>query len=91
MQVERPRDTFIKLLAIGVALLGLGSMISALTPNLANRSALLDGLIPVQATRTAHVLVFELGLLLMIVAFGLVRRRHRAWQLAVVLLAATGI
>ena len=91
VQVERPRDTFIKLLAIGVALLGLGSMISALTPNLANRSALLDGLIPVQATRTAHVLVFELGLLLMIVAFGLVRRRRRAWQLAVALLAATAV
>jgi lysyl-tRNA synthetase class 2 len=91
MPVVRPRDTFIKLVAIGVALLGLGSMVSALTPNLAARSALLAGVIPVQATRTAHVLVFELGLLLMVVAFGLVRRRHRAWQLAVVLLAATAI
>lgn len=91
VQVARPRDTFIKLLASGVALLGLASMVSALTPNFAARSALLAGVIPVQATRTAHVLVFELGLLLMVVAFGLVRRRHRAWQLAVVLLAVTGI
>ena len=91
MPVARPRDTFIKLLATGVALLGLVSMISSLTPNLAERSALLVGMIPVQATRTAHVLVLELGLLLVVVAFGLVRRRHRAWQLAVALLAATAL
>ena len=91
MQVGRPRDTFIKLLASGVALLGLASLVSAVTPDLAARSALLASVIPVQATRTAHVLVFELGLLLMVVAFGLVRRRRHAWQLAVVLLAATAI
>ncbi|MGI9117085.1 MAG: bifunctional lysylphosphatidylglycerol flippase/synthetase MprF [Gaiellales bacterium] len=87
MPAARPRDAFIKLLAIGVALLGLVSIISALTPDLAARSDLLHGVMPVQATRTAHVLVFEVGLLLMVVAFGLVRRRHRAWQLAVALLA----
>ena len=91
MRVVRPRDTFIKVLATGVALLGLVSMVSALTPSLAARSALLAGVIPIQATRTAHVLVFELGLLLTVVAFGLVRRRHRAWQLAVILLATTAV
>ena len=89
MPAGRPRDAFIKLLAIGVALIGLGSMVSALTPDLADRTQLLAGIVPVQATRTAHILVFELGLLLTIVAFGLVRRRHRAWQLAVGLLAVT--
>lgn len=87
----RPRDAFIKLIAIGVALIGLGSTVSALTPDFASRAALIDGVVPLEATRTAHVLVFELGLLLMVVAFGLIRRRRRAWQLAVVLLAATAL
>lgn len=91
VQVARPRDAVIKLIATGVALLGLGSLLSAMTPDLAARSALLAGVIPVQATRTAHVLVFELGVLLIVVAFGLVRRRRRAWQLAIVLLAAIAV
>ena len=91
MPAGRPRDAFIKLLAIGVALIGLGSMVSALTPDFAERTQLLAGVVPVQATRTAHILVFELGLLLIVVAFGLVRRRRRAWQLAVGLLAATAV
>ena len=87
----RPRDLIVKLLAVGVALVGLTSLVSALTPDLANRVALLNSLIPIQATRTAHVIVFELGVLLIIVAFGLVRRRHRAWQLALILLAFTAV
>ena len=87
----RPRDAIVKLLAVGVALVGISSMVSALTPDLANRSALLAGVIPIQATRTAHVIVFELGLLLIVVAFGLIRRRHRAWQLALILLALTAV
>ena len=91
MPAGRPRDAFIKLLAIGVALVGLGSVVSALTPDLADRTRLLTGLVPVQATRSAHVLVFELGVLLTVVAFGLVRRRHRAWVLAVGLLGATAV
>ena len=81
----------VKLLAVGVALVGISSMVSALTPDFASRTALLDGVIPIQATRSAHVIVFELGLLLIVVAFGLVRRRHRAWQLALILLALTAI
>lgn len=85
----RPRDVIVKLLAVGVALVGLASLVSALTPDLADRVALLTSLIPIQATRTAHVIVFELGVLLIIVAFGLARRRHRAWQLALILLAFT--
>ena len=52
MPAGRPRDAFIKLLAIGVALIGLGSMVSALTPDLADRTQLLAGVVPVQATRT---------------------------------------
>lgn len=91
MPVERPRDLIVKLLAIGVALVGLGSMISALTPSLAERQILLDGVIPVMATRSAQILVFELGFLLVLVAFGLVRRRHRAWQLALLLLALSAV
>ena len=87
----RPRDLIVKLLAVGVALVGLTSLVSALTPDLADRVALLNSLIPIQATRTAHVIVFELGVLLIIVAFGLVRRRHRAWQLALILLAFTAV
>ena len=91
MPAVRPRDAIVKLLAVGVALVGVSSMVSALTPDLASRSALLAGVIPIQATRTAHVIVFELGLLLIIVAFGLVRRRHRAWQLALILLTLTAV
>lgn len=91
MPAVRPRDAIVKLLAVGVALVGLASMISALIPDLANRSAILAGLVPIQATRSAHVIVFELGALLIIVAFGLVRRRHRAWQLALILLSLTAV
>ena len=91
MPAGRPRDAFVKLLAIGVALIGLGSAVSALTPDLAERTRLLTGIVPIQATRTAHVIVFELGVLLVVVAFGLVRRRRRAWQLAIALLGLTAV
>ena len=70
---------------------GLVNLASALTPNIAWRHHLLLRLEPVEAVPVFHTLAVPLSVMLVVVAFYLRARRHRAWQLALGLLLALGV
>jgi lysyl-tRNA synthetase class 2 len=74
-----------------VALVGLINVVSALTPNIHWRGHLLLSFEPVEAMRTFHALALPAGAALLLVSPYLLRRRRRAWQVAVVLMLALGL
>jgi lysyl-tRNA synthetase class 2 len=76
--------------ALGVALVGLVNIASALTPSIRWRGRLLLGVEPVEAMRAFHALALPAGLALVLVAPYLFRRRRRAWRTAVALMVALG-
>ena len=75
------------LLAVAVALAGVTDMFVAAFPE-AERG-LLEQLAPHAVKGVAAALVAPLGLGLVVIARGLFRRKHRAWQLAVALLGGS--
>jgi lysyl-tRNA synthetase, class II len=78
-------------LAAAVAFaVGLVNLASALTPNIAWRHHVLLQLEPVEVVPVFHTLAVPLSVALVVVAFYLRARRHRAWQLALVLLVVLG-
>jgi lysyl-tRNA synthetase, class II len=78
--------------AAGVAFaLGLVNLASALTPNIAWRHHLLLQVEPVEVVPVFHTLAVPLSVGLVVVAFYLRARRHRAWQLALGLLIVLGM
>ncbi len=78
------------LAALAAALVGLINIASALTPNIRWRGHLLLGVEPVETMRMFHALALPAGVALLLVAPYLLKRRRRAWQLAVVLMLALG-
>jgi len=68
-----------------VAALGLVSVISAATPASAPRLRILVELLPPVAPESARAISVAVALVLLMLASGLRRRKHRAWVLAVVL------
>jgi lysyl-tRNA synthetase class 2 len=85
VHVARPE----RLLAAGAAVVGLVSVISALTPEIAARSELVQGILPPGVPTAARLLALGFGLALIWLSRSLARRRHRAWLLAVALVAGT--
>ena len=79
------------LLAWATALVGLISVVSSVTPEMANRSDIVRGLLPQGVSGVARTLTLAFGLGLLWLARGLARRRRRAWQLAVALVIATAV
>jgi lysyl-tRNA synthetase, class II len=82
--VRRPAPFF---LALGAALAGLIGIVSALTPEFADRSQLVRGVLPPGLPEAARVVALAFGIALIWLARGLARRKQRAWQLAVVVVA----
>jgi lysyl-tRNA synthetase class 2 len=80
-----------RLAAAATALVGLINIASALTPNIRWRGHLLLQFEPVEAMRTFHALALPLGAALLVVSPYLLKRRHRAWQLAIVLMLTIGV
>ena len=80
-----------RLTALAAALVGLVNLVSALTPNVRWRGHLLIGYEPVEAIRLFHALALPAGAALLLVAPYLLKRRHRAWQVALVLVVALGL
>jgi len=78
------------LIAAAAFVVGLVNLASALTPNIAWRHHLLLQLEPVEAVPVFHTLAVPLSVTLVVVAFYLRARRHRAWQLALGLTLALG-
>jgi lysyl-tRNA synthetase, class II len=70
---------------------GLVNLASAVTPNIAWRHHLLLRLEPVELVPILHTLAVPASVMLVVSAFYLRARRHRAWQAALVLMLALGV
>jgi lysyl-tRNA synthetase class 2 len=79
------------LLAWAAAAVGIVGMASALTPELADRLDLVDGVLPPGVPAAARVVALAFGIALIWLSRSLRRRRHRAWQLAVAVVIASAV
>jgi lysyl-tRNA synthetase class 2 len=80
-----------RLAALACAVVGLINVASALTPTIRWRGHLLLGFEPVEAIRLFHALALPAGTALLLVSPYLLKRRRRAWQVAIALMLALGI
>jgi lysyl-tRNA synthetase, class II len=80
-----------RLAALAAAFVGLVNIASALTPNIRWRGHLLLNFEPVEAMRLFHALALPAGTALLLVSPYLLKRRRRAWQVAIVLMLALGL
>jgi lysyl-tRNA synthetase, class II len=87
--VIRARVSAPSLVGAAVAAAGAVGIASALTPSIASRAELVEGVLPPGVPRTARVLALALGLGLIWLSRALARGKRRGWQLAVVLVAAS--
>ena len=74
--------------AAGVGVIGI---VSALTPGMANRIELVQGVLPPGWPHAARILTVAFGIGLIWLSRSLARRRRRAWQLAVVVVIASAV
>ncbi|MGA9857007.1 MAG: phosphatidylglycerol lysyltransferase domain-containing protein [Solirubrobacteraceae bacterium] len=79
------------LAALAAGFVGLINVASALTPNIRWRGHLLLDFEPVEAMKLFHAFSLPAGAALLVVSPYLLKRRRRAWQLAVVLMVALGV
>ncbi len=77
-----------RVLAIGVAIVAILGIVSALTPSLRARTEILGALVPRDVRSFAFSSALATSVALLVIAGGLRRRRRRSWQVAVVMLAA---
>jgi len=89
VNVGRPRPE--SLLAWAAALVGVIGIVSALTPEMADRYRIVRGVLPPGGIAAARVATLALGLALIWLSRSLARRRRRAWQLAVVVVLASAV
>jgi len=75
--------------ALLTALAGLVDVGSALEPSVRSRSRLIANVVPGALSHSATAITLVAGILLLLVARGLWRRKRRAWRVVVVLLAAS--
>ncbi len=74
--------------AVGVAIVAIVDLVSAVTPNVSWRGDVLVSVEPVAVMRGAHALAVPVSFALLLTAFYLYRRRRRALKVALALLAA---
>lgn len=77
------------MLAAAAALAGLVGVVSALTPEFASRYDLVRSILPPGVPDAARVLALAFGLGLIWLSRSLARRKRRAWQLALALVAGS--
>ena len=80
-----------KLLAWAAALVGVIGIVSALTPEMADRVKIVRGILPPGWPEAARVLTVALAIGLIWLSRSLARRRRRAWQLAIVVVVASAV
>ena len=78
-----------RLLAFCAAAVGVMGIVSAATPEMADRTRLLRGVLPPGWPEGARVLTMACAIGLVFLARSLAQRRHRAWQLAVLVVVAS--
>jgi lysyl-tRNA synthetase, class II len=83
---RRPATFF---LALGATAAGVIGIVSALTPEFANRYDVVRGVLPPGVPHAARVVALAFGIALIWLARGLARRKQRAWQLAVAVVAVS--
>jgi lysyl-tRNA synthetase, class II len=84
-----PRPATPVLLAWAATAAGLVSIVSALTPAMAGRIAVVRGVLPPEVPSAARTVALALGIGMIWLSRGLARRKRRAWGLAVVLVVAS--
>ncbi len=80
-----------RLVAWAAALVGVIGLVSALTPEMANRVEILQGVLPPGWPDAARVLTVACGIGLVWLSRSLARGRRRAWQLAVAVVLASAV
>jgi lysyl-tRNA synthetase, class II len=80
-----------RLLGAAAAGVGLIGIVSALTPELATRSDIVEGVLPAGFPTAARLLTLAFGFGLVWLSRSLARRRRRAWQLAVALVVGIAV
>jgi lysyl-tRNA synthetase class 2 len=78
-----------RLLAWAAALVGVIGLVSALTPEMADRFDVVRGVLPPGLPEAARVLSVAFGIGLIWLSRSLAKRRRRAWQLAVAVVVAS--
>src|SRR5579872_2520321 len=78
-------------LAWAAAIVGAVGVISALTPEMANRFRIVHGVLPPGVPEVARIGALAFGIVLIWLARSLAKRRRRAWQLAVVVVLASAV
>ncbi len=89
MKLRGPRPE--SLLAWAAAVVGLLGVVSALTPEMADRFRLVRGVLPPGGIAAARVAALAFGIALIWLSRSLARRRRRAWQLAVGIVLASAL
>jgi len=89
VRVRRPATPTV-LAWLAVAAGGI-SIASALTPEFADRQDIVQGVLPPGVPDAARTIALALGIGLIWLSLGLARRKHRAWQLAVVVVIASAV
>jgi lysyl-tRNA synthetase, class II len=80
-----------RLLAWAAAGVGVIGLVSALTPEMARRVEIVQGILPPGWPAAARVLTVACGIGLIWLSLSLARRRRRAWQLAVAVVVASAV
>jgi lysyl-tRNA synthetase class 2 len=80
-----------RLLAWAAAGVGVIGLVSALTPEMANRVEVVRGIVPPGWPEAARVLTVAFGIGLIWLSRSLAKRRRRAWQLAVAVVLASAV
>src|SRR5258708_2784781 len=78
-----------RLLALCAAAVGVMGIVSAATPGMADRAKLSGGVLPPGWPEGARILTMACAIGLIFLARSLARRRHRAWQLAILVILAS--
>jgi lysyl-tRNA synthetase, class II len=78
-----------RLLAVFAAAVGVMGIVSAATPEMTDRVKLMRGVLPPGWPEGARILTMACAIGLVFLARSLARRRHRAWQLAILVVLAS--
>src|SRR4029077_9087656 len=89
VRLRSPRPE--SLLAWAAAFVGVLGVVSALTPEMADRFHVVRGVLPPGVPEAARVLALAFGLALIWLSLSRARRRRRAWQLAVLVVVASAV
>jgi lysyl-tRNA synthetase class 2 len=79
------------LIALGAFLVGMVDIITAIRPTLTGRYDVFQAMLPTGTTTVAGSITFAAGAALLLLAGGLARRKHRAWMLAIALVAFAAV